>query len=592
MAGKPEFFKEVKLNGLPLRKYLKGEVPIHDRYLLKEFLEYVHMKKGLLEAYTPSYPLVEARELLPSFEKTFSEHPELPSFSLVALNRPLSYQEEIFQFDLLHPASEGKRTLRENLEKIAPHLDKERRTIFRARFAHRDLTDLGLYEELQEYLYHMDRAQVIAQDQEGRFRLLGVYASFPSDLDTEIKTLGRQMGRFRKLDNAVYERERYFVYQFLMELYGFPIAAERRTSAALFARRLSRAKEQYLIKVLGSSDRTITSLCGFEQKKYPLVEKVALVALPAAFTETHSHLTDQGFFVDRERRVVLFKVTYQQHKYNPLNVLEDRALSVVSQEIIHPRHGGRDSGFNLLKDTLRSLKDLTDIVRGEHLGAISYQRSELIAAPKTHEDRLKFLLAWLTKNQRRLATYSPENFEAAKKVLNSYLMNKDYREAFVKHPDLHREALRQMAVLTQAHQLQALEKLTQKHAERRRLGPFQRISQAMSFLEGKKEELPYFYPAMFRKFLDLWDKLMDYPYFRHLQKETSPPAQPYRRRVWQLLLLAERLVQDLIKQHQQIQEAAGRGASFLSLAAPFAPSRESPQDKDLGGPEPGPEVSG
>ena len=579
MARKRKFFSEVKLDGMPLRKYLKGEVAIDDRYLLKDFLEYVHMEKGLLAAYSASYPLVEARELLPSFERTFAEHPGLPSFSLVALNRPLSYQEEIFQFDLLHPALEGKKAVRENLEKISPHLDKERRSQFRNRFAQRDFTDLGLYEELQEYLYHMDRAQVIAQDQEGLFRLLGVYASFPSDLDGEIKDLGRQMGRFKKLDNAVYERERYFVYQFLMELYGLPISAERRTSAALFARKLSRAKEQYLVKVLGTSDRTITSLCGFEQKKYPLVEKVALVTLPPAFTETHSHLADQGFFVDRQRRVVLFKVTYTQHKYNPLNILEDRALSVVSQEIIHPCHGGRDSGFNLLKDTHRSLKDLTDIVRGEYPGSIIYRRSDLITAPKTHEDRLKFLLAWLAKNQRRLATYSPEHFEAAKKLLNSYLINKDNKEAFAKFPDLHREALHQMAILTQAHQLQTLEKLTRKHAERRRLGPYQRIAQAVAFLEDQGEDLTYFYPAMFKKFLSLWDELMDYPYFRHLQKETTPPVLPYRRRVWQLLIQGARLIHDLIKQNRLIEEEVSHGVPFPFLpAAPPSPPKPTAKE--------------
>jgi hypothetical protein len=574
MARKRKFFAEVKINGFPLTKYLRGEGAIDDRYVLKEFLEYIHMKKGLLEAYSPSYPLVEARELLPSFEKSFSEHLDLPSFSLVALNRPLSYQEELFQFDLLHPVLDDKKALRESIEKISPHLDKERRALFRNRFAQRDLTSLGMHEEMQEFLFHMDRGQVIARDEEGIFRLLGVYASFPSDLDDEIKTLGRHMGRFKKLDNAVYEQERYFVYQFLMELYGFPIASERRTSAALFARKLSRAKEQYLIKVLGNSDRTITSLCGFEQKKYPLVEKVALVSLPAAFTETHSHLMDLGFFVDRGRRVVLFKVTYKQHKYNPLNVLDDRALSVVSQEIIHPVHGGRDTGFNLLKDTLRSLRDLTDIVRGEYLGSIIYRRSDLIAAPKTHEDRLKFLSAWLTKNQRRLATYSPENFEAAKKLLNSYLLNKDYKEVFSKYPDLHKAALRQMAILNQAHQLQTLEKLTQKLADRRRLGPYPRISQAMSFLEDKREELPYFYPAMFQKFLDLWNKLMDYPYFRHLHKDSTPPALPYRRRVWHLLILGERLVQELIKQHQQIQDEVSRGVPFPYVAAASASPEE------------------
>jgi hypothetical protein len=584
MARKRKFFADVKLNDIPLRKYLRGDLAIHDRYLLKDYLEYVHMKKGLLEAYSGSYPLVEPRELLPSFEKTFSEHPDLPSFSLVALNRSLSYQEEIFQFDLLHPASDGKKALRDNLEKVSPHLDKERRAVFRTRFAQRDLTDLGLYEEFLEYLFRMDRGQVIALDQEGEFRLLGVYASFPSDLDNEIKTLGRQMGKFKKLDNEVYERERYFVYQFLMELYGFPIASERRTSAALFARQLSRAKEQYLIKVLGNSDRIITSLCGFEQKKYPLVEKMALVSLPADFAETHRHLADEGFFVDRQRRVVLFKVTYQQHRYSPLNVLEDRALSVLSQEVIHPCHGGRDSGFNLLKETRRFLKDLTDIVRGEYLGSIMYQRSDLISAPKTHEDRVKFLSAWLAKNQRRLATYSQENFEAAKKILNTYLLNKDYKEVFAKYPDLHREALRQMAILTQAYQLQTLERLTQKHADRRRLGPYPRISQAVSFLEEKREELPYFYPSMFQKCLDLWEQFLDYPYFRRLQQQEDPPNIPYRRRVWQLLILGNRLIENLKKQHQQVHEEAERGVPFPFLATAYpSPATANQQKSQPGG---------
>ena len=66
-------------------------------------------------------------------------------------------------------------------------------------------------------------------------------------------------------------------------------------------------------------------------------------------------------------------------------------------------HGGRDPSFNILKDTRRSLKELTDIIRGEHSGSISYRRSELIASTKTHEERLKFLSAWLAKNMRRLA---------------------------------------------------------------------------------------------------------------------------------------------------------------------------------------------
>lgn len=558
MESAREHFSEVVIHGYPLAVYQRGEMPIRDRYVLKDYLEYIHIKKGLLAPYHSHYPVVEPRELLPSFEKNFAEYRELPSFSLVALNRTLSYQREKFQFDLLHSFAEGKKKAKANLDKILPHLDRELRADFRQRFANRDLTDLACYEELLDFLLHMDRAQVIARDAAGDFRLLGVYASFPSDLDTELKNFGRSLGRFKTQDDEIYEQERDFVYQFLMELYGFPIASERRTSAALFARLLSRQKEQYLIKVLGSSDRTITSLCGYEQKQYPLVEKVALVALPASFAESHPSLKDQGFYVDPDRRVVILRVTYQQHKYNPLNVLEDRALSVLEQEVVHP-YSGRRLDINILKDTKRFLKDLTDIVRGEYLGSISYKRQDLLTSTKTHEDRLKFLIAWLSKNRRRLATYSDESFEAAKKVLNSYLLNREYKEAFARHPDLHREALREMVRLTQAHQLQILEKLTQKQADRRRLGPLARIARVVAFLEEKKDELPYFYPAMFEKFLKLWDELMDYPYFRLLRSLPSPPTQPYRRRVWQQLLLAQRLVNELKAQYREIQEEAARG---------------------------------
>jgi hypothetical protein len=566
MGKKSPYFSEVKLNGHSLTDYSKGAAAIRDRYLLKDFLEYVHVKKGLLDAYDSRYPLIEPRELLPSFEKNFYEYRHLPSFSMVAFNRPLSYHEEIFQFDLLHPVSEGKRRPgRENLDKILPHLDPDLRPLFRQRFGGRDLTDLSYYEELLEFLFHMDRAHVIAKSGQDIFRLLGVYGSFPSDLDTELKALGRRLGKFRDLDNAAYEKEREFIYQFLMELYGFPIAAERRTSAALFARRLSRLKEQYLIKVLGSSDRTITSLSGLEQRRYPLVEKIALIALPPSLAEAHPQLAEEGFYLDSRRRVVIFKVTYQQHKYNPLNVLEDRALSVLKQELIHPYHGGREPGPNILKDTKRTLKELTDIVRGEHMGSISYKRSDLITATKTHEERLKFLSAWLAKNRRRLGTYSAETFEAAKKVLNSYLLNRDYRETFARYPDLHREVLQQLAYLDQAQQLQPLEKLAQVGV-RRGPGPTRRLAQAVAFLEEKQTELPYFYPDLFDKCLHLWDQLLNHPYFKKLRDPAAPPDSPVRRRVWELIVQGQDLMAALAEQHQRLQAEVGRGIPFPVLA--------------------------
>jgi len=563
MALTREFFRDVKLDGLPLESYQKAPAAIRDRTLLKDFLEYIHIRLGLLAPYSASYPLIEPRELLPSFEKNFSEYQHLPSFSMVAFNRVLSYQEEIFQFDILHPLEEGKRRpVRENLDKIVPHLDRDLRSVIKQQLGGRDITDLAHYPELMKFLFHMDRAHVMARDEAGDFRLLGVYGSFPSDLDNELKALGRKLGKFKKLDSATYEREREFVYQFLMELYGFPIASERRTSGALFARRLSRLKEQYLIKVLGASDRTITSLWGFEQKRYPLVEKVALIPLSPGLAEAHPQIREGGFYVDPKRRVVILKVTYQQHKYNRYNVLEDRALSIVRQEIIHPYHGGREANLNILKDTKRTLKELTDIVRGEHSGSITYRRSDLITSTKTHEDRLKFLSAWLAKNQRRLGTYGQETFEAAKKLLNSYLSQRDYREGFTKNRELHREVVQRLAYLNQVQQLQPLEKLAQPGKRQLGLGPSRRLALAVAFLEENQHQLPYLYPDLFQKCCHLLDQIWHYPYFKELLAEESPPTSPFRRRVWELLVRGEELLADMKKQHCWIKGEVHRGTPF------------------------------
>jgi hypothetical protein len=370
------------------------------------------------------------------------------------------------------------------------------------------------------------------------------------------------LGKFKKLDSATYEREREFVYQFLMELYGFPIASERRTSGALFARRLSHLKEQYLIKVLGASDRTITSLCGFELKRYPLVEKIALIPLSPSLAEANPHLQAGGYYVDPGRRVVILKVTYQQHKYNRYNVLEDRAMSILRQEIIHPYHGGREVNLNILKDTRRTLKELTDIVRGEHIGSITYRRSDLITSTKTHEERLKFLSAWIGKNQRRLGAYGQETFEATKKLLNSYLFQRDHRDAFARHRDLHREVVQRLAYLNQVQQLQPLEKLAQPGKRQPGLGPSRRLALAVAFLEENQHDLPYFYPDLFGKCCHLFSQILHYPYYKKLLGKETPPASSFRRRVWELLVRGEELLAKMEQQHRWINGEAERGTPF------------------------------
>lgn len=574
--GAATYFSEVRLaNQLSLAEINTGQKSIYDRHILKEFLEYIHIKKGLLEPYNADYPLIDVRELLPSFEVNFAEYKFLPSFSMVAFNRSLEYQQEVFQYDLLHNLSEiisdrsnlkprrlhpKDKLLKDNADKFLPHLTKELRKDFRKKFFQQDLTSLSCYEDLITYIFHMDRAHVIARDAGDEFRLAGCYASFPSDLDTELKNFGRRLGKFKANDNASYEKNRTFVYQFLMEQYGFPISSERRTSSALFARKLSRLKEPYLIKVLGCSDRVITSLNGFEQKMFPVVEKAALVPVPADLEEMHGHLTDQGFYVDPKRRVVIVKVTYMNHKYNRNNVQEDRALSVIKQEIIHPFSGER-AMFNILKDTKSFIVTLNDIIRGEYIGRISYRHYGLITSTKNHDDRLKFLFAWLSKNQRRFTSYSKEFFEEIKKILNNYILNPEYRIYFKKYPELHRELLAKIAYLQQSHHVQQLEKLAQRRPPfNRRLSQERFLALTLEYLEDKYEEILHYYDDLFDKCNALIQTITSSPYLKSIALEAQPPEHPYKRRLWLMLNRLTCLMENLAKDRQRIKNADEDGS--------------------------------
>jgi hypothetical protein len=574
------YFSEVRLsNHLNLAEIQTGSKIIQDRHVLKEFLEYIHIKKGLLEPYDENYPLIDVRELLPSFEVNFAEYKHLPCFSMIAFNRALEYQQEVFQFDLLHALAEmppekptpkprrlpaRERLRKENAEKFIPHLTKEFRIEFKKKFFQADLTSLSCYEDLLTYIFHMDRAHVIAWDAGDEFRLSGCYASFPSDLDTELKTFGRRLGKFKVKDNASYERNRTFVYQFLMEQYGFPISSERRTSSALFARKLSRLKESYLIKVLGSSDRVITSLNGFEQKKFPVVEKAALVPVPADLEEMHGYLSDQGFYVDPKHRVVIVKVTYMQHKYNRHNIQEDRGLSVIKQEIIHPYTGQRAS-FNILKDTKSFIVTLNDIITGEYVGRISYRREGVIASTKNHDDRLKFLYAWLTKNQRRFTSYSKEFFDEIKKILNYYILNPEYRTAFQKYPELHKEVLAKIAYLQQSHHMQQLEKLARRRPPYdRRLTMERFLSLTLEFLEENYDEILHYYDDLFEKCNGIIQMILTLPYLKNIAPEAQAPQHPYKRTLWMMLNRLKCLQENLAKDRIRVKNADAEG-SFSQL---------------------------
>ena len=82
-----------------------GPVAIARLDELKRFLDAVHIRFCLVKPYQEhkSYPLVEGRELLPSFDNDMFEYKDLPGFSMVAFARQLDYFSETFQFDKLHP---------------------------------------------------------------------------------------------------------------------------------------------------------------------------------------------------------------------------------------------------------------------------------------------------------------------------------------------------------------------------------------------------------------------------------------------------------------------------------------------------------
>jgi hypothetical protein len=349
-----------------------------------------------------------------------------------------------------------------------------------------------------------------------------------------------------------------------MEQYGFPISSERRTSSALFARKLSRLKEPYLIKVLGSSDRVITSLNGFEQKKFPVVEKAALVMVPADLEEMHGHLAEQGFYVDPKRRVVIVKVTYMQHKYNRQNIQEDRAMSVVKQEIIHPYNGNR-AFFNILKDTKSFIVILNDIIRGEYVGRISYRQEGLITSTKNHDDRLKFLYAWLTKNQRRFTIYSKEFFDEMKKILNDYILSPEYRTSFRKYPELHREVLAKIAYLQQSHHMQQLEKLARRRPPfNRRLTQERFLALTLEFLEENYDEILHYYDDLFEKCNGIIQIIIASPYLKNIAQNTEAPPHPYKRTLWMMLNRLRGLLECLAKDRVRIKYADAEG-SFSQL---------------------------
>ncbi len=490
---------------------------------LRRFLDMVHIKYCLIKPYfeTANYPLVEARELLPSFDVDIFEYKHLPGFSLVALARPLSYFQEIFQFDILHSPFElldqGDQSVcpleiqisRQNQLAFQSRLPRQMHDEFQYYFSEQNLTALEHYPRALSFLLRMERGHVFSQLPQGPFIFSGINASFPSDLDTELKRFGLRIGKFKVGDNRCYERYRNFVYQFLMELYGFAIVSERRTSSALFARRLFKLSEDFLIRVLGQSDRTITTLYTSPQaKSYPHVDKIALVRVDPDQVELINHLEDQGAFVNAQKQVVILRVTYRQHRYDRNNVRQDRALSVLRQEIIHPLTGEVCCEANVIKDISNMLLKLNDIVKGEFAGSIRFKKLEVVENTDTHEKRLKFLFAWLSKHQRRIIGYSDEFYSGVVKVLDGYLFEQGNMDLFKQHQGLYSDVWSQYSYIRQARKVRILEDLTQRSRKGQPLSWLDMLQQMNDILQDFKFEIHPYFDGLMERVVNLCERVL------------------------------------------------------------------------------------
>ncbi len=506
---------------------------LEDLYAL---LNSVHIRHCLVKPYqtTKNYPLVEGRELLPSFDNDMWEYSHLPGFSLVAFDRPLQYLSEIFQYDVIHPvlntvhAPEGdfcpleEPIIKRNVQTIATRLPRAIHDEFRQNCGRLDTSLLDYYPALISYLLKLDRAHVLSTDASGQFHLTGIFASLPSDIDNELKRFGMRIGKFVHGDSEMYERNRMFVYQYLMELYGFPVVSERRTSSALFARKLHNMGEKFLLRVLGQTDRTITTYIGVgDHSRYPRVEKIALISVDTDQVEALNAIEKGGYFLDEENRVVIIRVTYHQHAYDSTNVRQERALSVAKQEILHPLTGVPLQGLNIIRDSSNMFLRLNDIVRGEYMGRIIYKRTEIIENTDTEEKRVKFLYSWLTKHQRRIISYSDDFFAKVHSVVSNYLQAPDKEDAFDKHREAYRELQKRFSYIQQARKVRILEELSGHHFKGVHVSYHQMTHEAVALLTDLSHEIVNFFPSLVDTIINIIDSILADRYIRRCYMEVQ-----------------------------------------------------------------------
>ena len=238
------------------------------------------------------------------------------------------------------------------------------------------------------------------------------------------------------------------------------------------------------------------------------MEKIALVRVDKEQREAIDRLKQGGFFLDPQQRIVILRVVYRQHKYNPANVRQERALSVERQEVIHPLTGKVSDPVNIVKDTYNMFLRLNDIVRGEYAGRVVYKRHEVVENTDTDEKRLKFLYAWLAKNQRRVIGYTDDFYANVVKVLDNYLLNPDNYETFKALPEPYKEVWTKYSFIQQARKVRVLEDLSRRTLKGARLNYLEMLIGACDLLHELRFEIVDYFDDLVADIILIGDNIL------------------------------------------------------------------------------------
>jgi hypothetical protein len=195
-------------------------------------------------------------------------------------------------------------------------------------------------------------------------------------------------------------------------------------------------------------------------------------------------------------------------------VREDRALSVDTQEIIHPVSGESLPGVNLIKDSTNMFLRLNDIVRGEYNGSIVYKRAELIEHTDTDEKKLKFLYAWLSKHQHRIIAYSDEFFLNVSKVLDTYLLSTENYHIFNSLSDLYQEVSSKYSYIQQARKIKLLEDLKGRYFKGKRIGYGEMLEEIIKLLQSLKFDIVNYFAPLVDSIINIGDSILNDRYLR------------------------------------------------------------------------------